>query len=383
MPVKMLTDPFCKNVKPDATRVEYADAKITGLYLIVQPSGRRSWAYRYRMGRRSRKITLGAYPGIGLQAARTIAGRASETIALGSDPAVARRNDGADDGSVGFQITTYLEKHALRVRATTHVYVERVLQEAATAWSGRTLRSVAKRDIVTFMDAAAKRGPAAEITAHKVLRAFFKWVEGREENFESPLRTIQPPGKDAIRQRTLDDNEIIALWHSADAAGGAVGALVKLLVLTGSRRSEITRLERSEIKADSIEIPGERIKNGEPLSIPLTDAMRAVLTTLPTTGRFVLNGTDRPMTGQRNNFRDLIAPSISPWRLHDLRRSVASGMARLGIPVPVIERCLNHKSGTFAGVVPIYQTYDFKKEVREAYEKWSAHVMEMTTKRDT
>ena len=381
MPVKMLTDPFCKNVKPNPARVEYADAKITGLYLIVQPSGRRSWAYRYRMRRRSRKITLGSYPAVGLQAARTAAGKASETVALGSDPAIAQRDDGGDDGFVGFQITTYLEKHALRVRAATHVYVERVLMEAGTVWAGRTLRSIAKRDIITLMDSAAKRGPAAEITTHKVLRAFFKWVEGREENFASPLRTVPGPGKDAIRQRTLDDNEIVALWHSADAASGSVAALVKLLLLTGARRSEITRLERSEIKADLIEIPGERIKNGEPLSIPLTDAMRAVLATLPATGRFVLNGADRPMTGQRKNFRDLIAPSISHWRLHDLRRSVASGMARLGIPVPVIERCLNHKSGTFAGVVPIYQTYDFKKEVREAYEEWSTHVMEITTMR--
>ena len=107
--------------------------------------------------------------------------------------------------------------------------------------------------------------------------------------------------------------------------------------------------------------------------------MRAVLANLPRTGRFVLNGADAPMTGQRNNFRELINPDMPHWRLHDLRRSVASGMARLQIPVPVIEKCLNHKSGSFGGIVATYQTYDFKKEVREAYEKWSAHIEEITS----
>jgi integrase len=381
MPVRMLTDPFIKNEKPQAERVEYADQKIGGLYLIVQPSGHKSWAVRYRMGRHSRKYTLGPYPRLGLAAARTAAGRALEAVELGSDPAIARRNDDNDDGSVGFQIESYRQRHAGRARPATHMYVTRVLDQAAAAWAGRPLRSIVKRDIVKLMDEAADRGPAAEITTHKVLRAFFHWVEGREENYESPMRTIPAPGKDTIRQRTLDDSEIVAVWRNADSAGGGVGALVKLLLLTGCRRSEITKLERSEIKANSIELDGKRTKNGEPLSVPLTDAMRAVLAKLPKTGRFVLNGADAPMTGQRNNFRELINPDIPHWRLHDLRRSVASGMARLQIPVPVIEKCLNHKSGSFGGIVATYQTYDFRKEVREAYEKWNAHIKEITSTR--
>jgi integrase len=191
-------------------------------------------------------------------------------------------------------------------------------------WPGRALRSISKRDVILAIDKVVKRGPSAAVTFWKVCRAFFSWCESREDDFLSPARGVKRPAKERSRDRVLDDAELKLTWQAADAAGGAVGALVKLLILTGGRRNEMMELARDEIKADAIELPGERTKNGGPHSIYLTPLMRRVLDSCPATGRYVLNGTDRPM-GDHSSAKERVAPAIRPWTLHDLRRSFASG----------------------------------------------------------
>jgi integrase len=175
----------------------------------------------------------------------------------------------------------------------------------------------------------------------------------------------------------LDDTELKLTWEAADREGGPAGALVKLLILTGARRNEITELSRDEIKAGAIELPSERTKNGTPHTIPLTPMMCQVLETLPHTGKFVLNGTDRPF-GDHSGAKEKIAPAIRPWTLHDLRRSFASGLQRLGVAPHIVELALNHRSGTFSGVAGIYQRHRYAKEVREAFEFWSQHIEALT-----
>jgi hypothetical protein len=107
--------------------------------------------------------------------------------------------------------------------------------------------------------------------------------------------------------------------------------------------------------------------------------MRCVFDTLPTTGRFLLNGADRPF-GDHSGAKEKVAPAIRPWTLHDLRRSFASGLQRLGIAPHIVEVALNHRSGTFAGVAGIYQRHRYSKEVREAFQLWSRHVGSLVTK---
>jgi len=178
----------------------------------------------------------------------------------------------------------------------------------------------------------------------------------------------------------LDDAELKLTWEAADAAGGAAGALVKLLILSGARRNEMTKLARDEIAADAIKLPGDRTKNGLAHTIPITPMIRRVLDALPPTGKFVLNGTDRPF-GDHSGAKEIVSPAIQPWTLHDLRRSFASGLQRLSIPPHIVELALNHRSGTFSGVAGIYQRHRYAKEVREAFELWSQHVEALATKK--
>jgi integrase len=140
----------------------------------------------------------------------------------------------------------------------------------------------------------------------------------------------------------------------------------------------MTELARDEIAADAIELPGVRTKNGLPHSIPITPMIREVLNTLPGTGKFVLNGTDRPF-GDHSGAKEKVAPAIRPWTLHDLRRSFASGLQRLGVAPHIVELALNHRSGTFSGVTGIYQRHRYAKEVAEAFTVWSRHIETLTT----
>jgi integrase len=135
--------------------------------------------------------------------------------------------------------------------------------------------------------------------------------------------------------------------------GGAAGALIKLLILSGARRNEMTELARDEITPDSIELRGDRTKNGMPHTIPITPMIRRVFNTLLSTGKFVLNGTNRPF-GDHSGAKEKVTPAIPPWTLHDLRRSFASGLQRLGVAPYIVELALNHRSGTFSGVAGIY-----------------------------
>jgi integrase len=262
MPIT-LTDRAVQQAKAKGARVEIADAVLPGLYLLVQPTGVKSWAVRYRVGRRTRKLTLpGRYPVLTLAKAREAARTALESATAGEDPAAAKHAGTPADDTLAAFIALYREKHVSTVRAGTAANINRELEHMQDAWPGRSLRSISKKDVVAVIDKAMKRGPSAGVTAWKIAKAFFAWCEAREDEFASPARSIRKPAKEKSRDRVLDDSELKLAWEAANAEGGAAGALVKLLILTGARRNEMTELARHEIGADTIELSGERTKNG-------------------------------------------------------------------------------------------------------------------------
>jgi integrase len=376
-----MTDRVVQQAKPGRARVEIPDAVVPGLYLVVQPTGVKSWAVRYRLGHRTRKLTLpGRYPVLSLAKARDAARTALENASEGGDPAATKHAGTPADDTLAAYIALYREKHVSTVRAGTAANINRELEHMQDAWPDRSLRSISKKDVVAIIDKAMKRGPSAGVTAWKVAKAFFAWCEAREDDIASPARSIRKPAKEKSRDRVLDDNELKLTWQAADAEGGPAGALLKLLILSGARRNEMTELAREEIKAQAIELPGERTKNGLPHTIPITPMIGRVLRSLPGTGKYALNGTDRPL-GDHSGAKEKVAPAIRPWTLHDLRRSFASGLQRLGVAPHIVELALNHRSGTFSGVAGIYQRHRYAKEVREAFELWSKHMEGLTGER--
>jgi integrase len=169
---------------------------------------------------------------------------------------------------------------------------------------------------------------------------------------------------------------------ACDRIGWPYGPLVKLLALTGQRLSEVAKARWSEfdLEAGAWVLPSSRVKNGVEHTVPLSETALSILASLPRTASqdqlvFTSDGKSPPGGFSRAKRRlDELAPLPSPWVFHDLRRTLASGMARLGQPVHVVEAVLNHRSGTIRGVARIYNRHDYAAEKRAALEAWGRHV---------
>jgi integrase len=374
-------------MKPRPVRQEIPDSFLPGLYLIQQPSGAKGWAVRYRHQGVPRKLTLGSYPALGLKDARELGAKALRAVAEGRDPGrekILARAAKAD--SVDRIVEDFLERHVRRSnRPRTAQETERLLrQHVLPRWRGRMVHEITRRDVLDILDRVVDGG--APIAANRVfaaIRKFFNWCAARDIIAASPCAGVKPPTAERARDRVLSDEELRLVWRAADKLGGTFSPLVKMLALTGQRRDEVARMRWEELDLDARlwTLPPARTKNNQPHEVPLSKAALAVLQNAPriASSPFVLttNGGASPASGYSKNKRrlDALLPAdMPPWRLHDLRRSCASGLARLGINLPVIEKVLNHSSGSFAGIVGVYQKHSFADEKRAALEAWGSFV---------
>ena len=374
-------------MKPRSVRQEIPDSFLPGLYLVVQPSGAKGWAVRYRRQGVPRTLTLsGSYPALGLKDARELGAKALRAVAEGRDPGrekILTRAAKAD--GVERVVDEFLERHARRSnRPRTAQETERLLrQHVLPRWRGRMVHDITRRDVLDILDRVVDGG--APIAANRVfaaVRKFFNWCAARDILAASPCAGVKPPTAERARDRVLSDDELRLVWVAADKLGGTFGPLVKLLTLTGQRRDEVARMRHDELDLDAClwTLPPARVKNNQPHEVPLSTAALAVLERVPRVAGspFVLtNGGASPASGYSKGKRrlDALLPADMPvWRLHDLRRTCASGMARLGINLPVIEKVLNHSSGSFAGIVGVYQKHSFADEKRQALEAWGDFV---------
>jgi integrase len=177
----------------------------------------------------------------------------------------------------------------------------------------------------------------------------------------------------------LSDDELTAVWRAAEGLGEPYSAFVKLLILTSQRLSEVAGMRRQELDLDAKiwTLPAARCKNGREHQVPISDQTVEILRSLPkiADSEFVFTPSGRgPITGFFLIKRRIDVAFAANWTFHDLRRSFASGCARLGVDMHVVEKCLNHVSGSFAGIVGVYQRHDFGGEKRAAMDKWARHI---------
>jgi len=387
---RALTVRTIETLKPVKERREIPDAYLPGLYLIVQPSGAKAWAVRYRHGRRPRKHTLGGYPAIDLKSARELGAKALR-IAEGRDPGQEKaqgRSTRVD--SIESVTAQFIERHCNRSnRPRTAKETQRLLQShVLPRWRGKMAHDITRRDVLDVLDRVVDSGaPIAANRTLSAIRKLFSWCVQRDIIAASPCAGVKPPTEERSRDRVLSDAELKTIWIAADQVEGPFGPLIKLLVLTGQRRDEVAKMQWSELdlKARLWTLPPERVKNNQPHEVPLSDAVIAILEFLPrlSGSPFVLTTSgEAPASNYSKNKRRLdmlLSANMPSWRLHDLRRTTASGMARLGINLPVIEKVLNHSSGSFAGIVGVYQRHSFAEEKRKALEAWANHIIELVT----
>ena len=216
----------------------------------------------------------------------------------------------------------------------------------------------------------------------------------------SPCDRVKAPATESDRDRVLTDEEVRWLWKATDRLRYPFGPFVRLLLLTGQRRDEVAKSRWREFpQPDLWHIPAERTKNGIATDVPLSAAAQDVVASLPRIGRagylFTSNGEtaisgysdakerlDKYMVAvareeAQERGQDPDQVELRPWRLHDLRRTLASGMARLEHPPHVVEAVLNHRAGTISGVAAVYNRYSYGREKSRALEAWGQYVMDL------
>lgn len=394
---KALTVRGIEALKGGPVRTEVPDGLIPGLYLVCQSSGVKSWAVRYRAGGRTRKHTLGRYPAIDLASAREIARRTLVAVASGRDPAAdkaeARRLAGELAGPArdcfDAAAALFIERYAkANTKEQTWRESERLLAtHVLPLWRARRVQEIAKRDVVELMDAIVDRG--APVSANRtlaVVRRMFGWLVERGVIVTNPCADVKAPTAEKSRDRVLSDDELRAILRACDRLNEPFGALIKLLALTAQRRDEVGQMTWREVDLNARlwTIPKERAKNGiahdVPLSEPAVRVLAGVQRIASNRGLVFTTTGMTPVSGfsKIKKRLDAAVPDAPPWVLHDLRRTAASGMARLGANLPVIEKVLNHTSGSFGGVTGIYQRHHFADEKRAALEAWAEHVASLS-----
>lgn len=380
------------------------DDEVKGFGLKVTSAGRRVYVVQYRMGGRgtpTRRLTIGRHgqPWT-VDQARTEARRLLGHVAAGRDPQAEKRaaREGqaeAVKNTVAELTPVFVARHYRANGLRTADEVERTLnREMVNRWGSRPVASLTKKEIGRAIDDVADRAPIWANRVFGFMSQFFDWCVGRHVIDASPMAGLKKPSRERSRDRVLSDDEIRDVWLASDDIGWPFGPVVKLLLLTGQRRDEVAGLRRSELNiADKLwSLPADRTKNARAHDVPLSDMAIGIVEGLPdlsgeqedgdllfsTTGRTPISGfskiklaIDRKIAERRAREHGDDAEPMPSWRFHDLRRTVTTGLARLGVAPHVADRVLNHVTGTIGGV---YNRFQYLDERRIALDAWGRHV---------
>lgn len=368
-----LTDRFINSCRcRKGERLEVSDAICPGLYLRVSGTGTKSFCLIVRHGTLIRK-TLGRYPVLGLADARRLALEALRDLAN-----VDRQEVTAKGKTVAELVDSYTKLHLQpNLRSWRNIRSKLLCAEAAGI-KDRPAADVTKGDILAIMDRLVEDDkPFAAENLLKAYRALFNWAVARDEIATNPCIGLKSPAKHVQRDRILTDREISQVWNACDGVPKEFGALVRLLLLTGARRSEVAELTWGEIDGDVWRLPPHRSKSGRANARPLPPAAMAILSSLPrgTTEAFVLSTTDGKRPSSAFNKRKTLldeASGVTGWTLHDLRRTVRSKLSELGIPWEVARRIVGHRVDSLDAT---YDRHDYLAEKREALGRLADHIV--------
>jgi integrase len=380
------------------------DDEIPGFGVRVRKAGSRNFVFTYRFGGNSKRMTLGsavreAFPGIRKRVLELQA-----LVRLGKDPGALRDANKAqakdDFKTIADRyliwLPTKVKKNKQPIRARTVGEIERYLLTTAESLHSKPIAGIIRKDIADLLSAVEVNNGA--VTANRLrsaLSSMFVWAMQQGLCEDNPVNnTLQrgelPRDRTLVRPKTGDMSELVEVWRAL--GDDAFGDICRMLILSGQRRTEIGGLRWSELDEEMIciTIPKERAKNGVEHTLPVSEPMREILARRPR-----IAGHDLVFAPQSNigfagwdahkkalDERLLQArraagrEPMAPWGLHDLRRSVATGMAECcGVQPHIVEACLNHISGHKRGVAGVYNHAVYLKEMTAALAMWGEHVL--------
>jgi integrase len=309
-------------------------------------------------------------------------------VADGKDPATEKQRTRAQYNKrlFGLLADEFIEGYAKR-KTRGWPETQRLLKrEFVSVWADWPIADVSRTDVLKVLNAIVARGsPSAANHALAAIRKMFNWAIEQGYIDRSPCLGINAPSRINSRDRVLSDSELAKVWAAAEAMGYPYGRIVQLLILTGQRRGEVTGMRWSELdlRAAHWSIPAQRTKAGRSHQLPLNARAVQLLRALPRVHDervFPARGKDNSASGFSKWKRTLDElAEVDDWRVHDLRRTVASGMAQLKVAPHVIERVLNHTTGTLGGVAGIYNRFGYLPEMKDALGNWESHLNRIAT----
>lgn len=361
MPKVHLTDITVRALKaPDTGTITYFDDTTPAFGIRVSFSGRKTWLVM--RGKKRIRTRLGSYPDLPLSEAR----KKAKTLLSEAEHEIGRK-------PFGSALDQFLDLHGQKLKESSKRQITRCLKRHfAPLYGQRPVGQITRQSIAAILDGLMKT-PSEAAHAYKDIRTFFHWCVGRGYVRHSPCEGMATPSRYVPRQRTLNDAELKVLWQAAERIGYPFGTHVKMLILTGQRTGEINSLRFDYIDRGQRTITFPETKNGRIHLVPVGDLfLEALETILPEEGLlFPGRDKDKPYNGGGKQKwlmdKDL---GLAHFTLHDLRRTFATKLAELGVAPYVVERLLNHSSGTISGVAAIYNRFEYRDEMRAAIEAW-------------
>ncbi|HEV7909956.1 MAG TPA: integrase arm-type DNA-binding domain-containing protein [Methylocella sp.] len=358
---------------PDKRDMLVFDGEQRGLGVRITAGGGKTYLVQYNWHGQKRRIPLGSCGAVSLAKARDAVRAIMGDVARGIDPAAERKKARAHEAlSLAALLSDWHALHLAGKRPRYASEAVRALRNAFSRYLDLPAANLSRATAVKTLDAMARKGSvsmAARTAAYG--NAAYGWAVKRGAIEGNPFLNL-PVAPTLKRERVLTDDEIAGIWRATDGAGPFNG-IVRLLLLTGQRREEVAGMTWAELSDDlsTWTIPASRAKNGATHIVPLSAPVQELLRSLPQFGDLVF--------GPFNNWSKAKAAmdarsGVTNWRLHDLRRTAATGLQRLGVRLEVTEQVLNHVSGSRAGIVGVYQRHDFASEKRAALDAWGAHV---------
>ena len=379
----------------------------TGFGARVMSSGAASFVFSYRAGSgrdaRKRTLTIGNAGNLSVEEAKAIALKHAAAVAGGADPAADRdeqraRQAAAKGETIAILIPAFIQQHHEAQRHRQSKEVRRCLDaDAVRRWAAKPVGDIAPTDVTRLLGEVFARGaPAQARRLYVNLNRFFRWCVENHFIAVSPMHSVAKPHLPRARDRVLTDEELALLWGACGALHPSYAACVRFMMLTGCRRNEAARARWDEFDLETgvWKLPADRSKNGRPHTTHLPVQAMRLLQGLSRSSEFIFTARGNgPLTGF-SKLRTILQAAISKeaeasgyrlptdgWVLHDLRRSLVSWLAGNGVAVHVADRLLNHVSGSFGGVVGIYQRYEFATERRNALAAWANHIEALATKK--
>jgi integrase len=379
--MKLTVKELAKHKPEDKADYIVFDDNIAGFGLRFR-KGRQSWIFQYAIGTGPTKVTrrmkIGDYPTLSPGKAREEAEDLHAKLHLHGDPAVERRKNRIDArNTLGNLVEQYLRFKKRELRARSFKEVERHLEVHARPLHALPLASVDQSVIAQRLSTIAEAGAVAANRTRSSLSAMFVWAMGEGLAAANPVANTNRR-EEKSRDRVLSDVELRALWFSLDADD--FGDIIKLLILTGQRKSEIAGLQWSEISDNVITLPAHRTKNARAHEIPMTSSVKSLLAARKLADRdFIFGRGAGPFSGwsKAKAALDKRAGTLKPWTVHDIRRTVATRMADIGVQPHVIEAVLNHVSGHKGGIAGIYNRAQYSAEKADALTRWDKHITKL------